>query len=638
MTDTTTQAPETPAQAPGPKAEVVIDEKIQQDRQALQEAKQQGRWATFKQFVRMSGPGWLQGAITLGNGSLGGGLFLGVIAGVSLMWLQPLAMALGIVMLSAIGYVVLSTGERPFGLIKRDVNPVLAWGWVIATVMANMVWCMPQFQLGIAALQQNLLPGLIGESAAASGIATAVCVVGMLAVASLVVWFYNAGRTGIRVFEGLLKALIGLIVICFIGVVVSLTIGGELNWGRIAAGFVPDLSLMFHPADSIQPMVEATGSYSDYWSQIILTDQRNTMLTAVATAVGINMTFILPYSMLAKGWDREFRGMAMFDLGTGLLVPFMLTSGCVMIAAASQFHAQPAPGLVGLNQAENPAEAAPEQSANLVGGYMERLDDRLMADDDLMAELGQQPLVELKSEKPQKYQRRLNALTVEDREQALARQLGESRFAAMDAQQKRQLRAELPEADREMAAALVHRDAANLASSLQPLTGPVIAQYVFGIGVVAMAISTIVMLMLINGFAICEMANVAPTGYLHRIGALLAGISGALAPFVWTSGARFWLVVPTSVIAGVLLPIAYAAFFLLMNNRRVLGDAMPTGRRRLRWNLLMGLAFVFAAIGAFWGLWSQPYYIGIIALAIFIALAVGVHFLRQPANTAEERA
>ena len=36
------------------------------------------RWGTF---AKLSGPGWLQGAITLGGGSLAGSLYIGVIGG-----------------------------------------------------------------------------------------------------------------------------------------------------------------------------------------------------------------------------------------------------------------------------------------------------------------------------------------------------------------------------------------------------------------------------------------------------------------------------------------------------------------------------------------------------------------------------
>ena len=62
------------------------------------------------------------------------------------------------------------------------------------------------------------------------------------------------------------------------------------------------------------------------------------MITAVATAVGINMTFLMPYSLLARGWDKDFRGLASFDLATGLFIPYMLATTCVVVAAAAQFH------------------------------------------------------------------------------------------------------------------------------------------------------------------------------------------------------------------------------------------------------------------------------------------------------------
>ncbi|MDB4491885.1 hypothetical protein N9260_02590, partial [bacterium] len=114
----------------------------------------------LKSYATKCGPGWLQGAITLGGGSLAGSLYLGIIAGYGFMWLQPIAMVMGVIMLSAIAYVTLSTGQRPFGSINRNVSPLLGWGWLIATLMANIVWCLPQFSLGTAAIQQNLIPNL----------------------------------------------------------------------------------------------------------------------------------------------------------------------------------------------------------------------------------------------------------------------------------------------------------------------------------------------------------------------------------------------------------------------------------------------------------------------------------------------
>ena len=178
-------------------------EGVEKDRLLIAEAKRKGGLATFLAYVRLSGPGWLQSAITLGGGSLGGSLYLGILGGVALIWLQPFAMLMGVIMLSAIAYITLSTGERPFRAINRHVSPVLGWGWIIATMMANLVWSLPQFSLATASIQQNLLPGLFG-AAPGGGSKFLVCLVIALFCAA-VVWFYDTGGKGVKAFEILLK-------------------------------------------------------------------------------------------------------------------------------------------------------------------------------------------------------------------------------------------------------------------------------------------------------------------------------------------------------------------------------------------------------------------------------------------------
>ena len=133
---------------------------IESEKKYLAQAEASGIFNTLLAYTRLSGPGWLQSAITLGGGSLASSLFLGVLAGYSLLWLQPVAIILGIIMLSAISHVTLSTGQSPFTSINNEINPVLGWGWAIATIMANLVWCLPQFSLGTAAVTQNLIPAL----------------------------------------------------------------------------------------------------------------------------------------------------------------------------------------------------------------------------------------------------------------------------------------------------------------------------------------------------------------------------------------------------------------------------------------------------------------------------------------------
>ncbi|MCA9067607.1 MAG: divalent metal cation transporter [Planctomycetaceae bacterium] len=172
-----------------------------------------------------------------------------------------------------------------------------------------------------------------------------------------------------------------------------------------------------------------------------------------------------------------------------------------------------------------------------------------------------------------------------------------------------------------MAAMLIRRDAFDLAKSLRPLTGDGVAQYVFGVGVVGMAISTIIILMLINGFVVCEMLGQPSNGTIHRAGCFLAGMVGAAGPFIWGSQeAQFWLAVPTSVFGFVLLPIAYITFFLMMNSDRLLGANRPTGGKRIWWNTVMGIAVSLALLGSVWTILNRPptvKYIGLTILVVF---------------------
>lgn len=557
------------------------EDRAAQEKQILQEAQRQGRLATIGAYVKLSGPGWLQSAITLGGGSLAGSLYLGVIGGYQLLWLQPIMMLLGVLMLSVIGYVTLSTGEKPFQAINHHVNPVLGWSWLIAAMLANLVWAMPQFSLGTAAMQQNLFPSL--DTSAGKYL----CVIVLFLAGAGIVWFYDSGSKGVRIFEIILKTMVAIVVLSFFGVVAVMSFSQEgLPWSAILSGFIPDFSLLFHPADRLQEMV-GQSSAPDYWREVILSSQRDRMVTAAATAVGINMTFLLPYSMLRKGWGRAHRGLATFDLSTGLFLPFLLATSCVVIAAATQFHGQFDQGLI------NPARATPA-TEKLIGSFQSSLAARVQHD------------------------------------------LGAEAYAALSPQEQAVRLQALPEADKQLAATLISRDAFQLADSLENLTGNrAFSQFIFGIGVVGMAISTIIILMLINGFCVSEMLGGSMTGTIHRAGTILPGITGALGfLLLWgDSQARFWLAVPTSVFGMILLPIAYLTFFFMINSRALLKDALPAGRRRVILNLAMLVALLAATIGAGWSIWDKAGKKGVWAVTVLVLLAVVAHFTRRPSRT-----
>lgn len=99
------------------------NDKLQAQRRLILESKQKGKLAQIGAFCRLSGPGWLQSATTLGGGSLASALYLGVLGGLGFMWLQPFAMILGIIMLAAISYVTLSITTKPMNAINANLTP-----------------------------------------------------------------------------------------------------------------------------------------------------------------------------------------------------------------------------------------------------------------------------------------------------------------------------------------------------------------------------------------------------------------------------------------------------------------------------------------------------------------------------------
>lgn len=543
---------------------------MKRDTDLLTTLRDENGWNRTKAYLTLSGPGWLQSALKLGAGSMSGSLYLGVLSGFSLLWLQPMAMVLGIVMLSAIGYVVMSTGERPFKAINEHVSPVLGWGWAMAALAASVLWAVPQYSLAIGVVQQNLLPGWFGPAgfiteAQGKGIIALLLLIGCTGVA----WSFDRRGTGIKVFDWILKGMVMLIVICFVGVVFRLGISPDgLDWAAIRQGFIPDFGLLFSPAATFQPLLEAVApEHREYWRELLVDRQRDVMVASAAASAGVNGTFLFAYTLLRRGWGREFRIFSKVDLVVGMFIPFALATSCVVIAGASQFHTLPQVGFI---------DQAPEgqgPSARQLTEFNELLAGRLSAGGEAVA--------------PAALQAGLAGVS---------------------------------EAERRLAATLVTRDAFGLAASIEPFTGPVVANIFFGLGVLGMCVSSIILQMLVAGFVVCEVLDRPHQGWTLRIGSLAAAAS-AFVPFFWTK-AYFWLAVPTSVFASMLIPIAYTTFLLMMNQPSLLKAEMPRGKRRVAWNTFMILALTAFSFSAFYTIWNRGGIWGISAVAVFIVAAV----------------
>ena len=560
-------------------------DQVYADREVLVEAQQRGPFATLLAFFRLSGPGWLQSAITLGGGSLGSALYLGVLGGTSMLWLQLIAIIVGVIMLSAISYVALSTGKRPYRAINEHINPVLGVGWIGATIMANMIWCMAQFSLCYDVLDTIVLADSsllkVGEGLTIKqaeyaqyrlqGIVTAL----ILFAATIMVLLNMKPGWASKIFDLLLKLIIGVVVVCFVAAVVKLATSNEVNWGEVFSGFIPNLGQWFKPPPSVASLIETLGTdQQTFWKNRIVTKQQEVMISTTATAVGINMTFLLPYSMLKRGWDKPFRGLARFDLLTGMAIPYLLVTSCIVIAAAHSFHVKADEDFL----SDDPAKVVASPLFKAAAGNLEaRFVD---TDKNVFAKIDEMPS--------------------ENNEQIDAK-------AAAKQDRMAQLVSEMSQEERQVAVTLVKPNARQLAASLAPLLGPKRANLVFGIGAFCMGFSTIIILMLINGYAVSEALGQYNNGLVHFLGCLAAGLAGALWPIAWDGESKTWLIIMASTFGAILLPIAYVAFFALMNSESLLKHNMPRGGKRVVWNVLMLFGVVAAFAQAISALYTKVY-------------------------------
>ena len=528
----------------------------------LEKAQNGGFLTKLGIYGRMSGPGWVQAAVTLGGGSLVGALYLGVIGGYEFLWLQPLAMLCGIIMLAAISYVTLSCEERPFRVMKKKVSPTLAWGWLVATVIADTVFCAAQFSLGRGAIEGNL--GFTPGPYVITG--------SLFIIAMALICISQKNAKASAFIDNILKVLVGIIVIAFMAVVVVLISNGAVQWGSILSGYIPDFTALYRPTDQIATAIAATGDNASYWTEYVTGEQRTKIIAAFGTAVGINMTFLLPYSLKKKGWSKPHRELSRYDLMLGLFIPFILGASALVIASAASFHAQ---------------------SADVLSLDGKPLDGK---------------------EAP--YHKVLDA--------SLSKQV--TGFKDLGDAEKLELRESTPLAERQLAAMLSNRDAKSLAKSLEPFLGKN-SQTIFGIGILAMAVSTLLVHMMMNGYAISEAFNKVGNAKYFILGAAMPAIAGFFSPALWSGGAKAAMAIPASVIATTLLPIAYLGFLLLMNSRAALGDQLP--KRRGLINVLMIFSAGIASYASVWSLvgkYKSPdlyaHYFGLFGMIALAVLAI----------------
>jgi len=353
-------------------------EKLEQEVAELKELESRSFVPRAGGYIKRTGPGLLQSAMTLGAGSATASVVAGASFGYKLLWVQPVAMFLGVMMLAALGNIVLSTGERPYKAFGREMSKVLIFLWALGTIAASIIWHFPQYGLAAGAMrdlgkmaevqsevelvklpdgtyatqadeetlalvrgdlkegeQAEVRTGVAKEEwdelklqAAAdadlpedqpgsehlsiftrNGVIFGWIVGGLiLCINIFTVFSYGSSTRGIKLYEWFLRTVIGLIIVMFAIVVASKI--DDINWTELGKGFIGWYGIPGYDNPEHVTLV----------------------LGMLGAAVGINMTFLYPYSLLAKGWGKHHKKLARWDLGMSMFLPFALVTSLVIIA------------------------------------------------------------------------------------------------------------------------------------------------------------------------------------------------------------------------------------------------------------------------------------------------------------------
>ena len=524
--------------------DAVVDPKVQQEAAELDALESKPFFTRSFGYIKRTGPGLLQSAMTLGAGSAAASVVAGASFGYKLLWVQPVAMFLGVMMLAALSNVVLTTGERPYKSFGREIGKWLVILWALGTIMSSIIWHFPQYGLAASAARdlgamagvESLPPEVIhaedvydnkievlltqqkalseakatGADAAVIADAQAKVDVAMgeakaseaavkaakgdskdgtllslgftqmgliisfgvgfaiLFINIITTFNYGGGSSGVRIYEWFLRGCIGLVVVMFAIVCVARVT--EINWTEVGKGFIGYYGIPnLYNADGKMNLTTVTQ-----------------VLGMLGAAVGINMTFLYPYSLLKKGWGKSHRKLAKWDLGMTMFLPFTIVTSLVIIAMT-------------------------------VGGVYAGVDE-------------------------------VNTLI-------------KPVFAA---------------------------------KALGSVLGENAGRLIFDLGLIGMTCGAISTHMVVCGFTFCEMFGLKQTKTRFRLFALVPaiGLLGVITTL------PMWFPVAASAVCFTMLPIAYLTFLIMNNKRSYIGDAVGKGLGRLAFNAILVVALLVATIGS----------------------------------------
>lgn len=584
-------------------------EKLEEERKTLEGLNKEPFLKRIFGFSKFTGPGFIQSAVTLGAGSAGSCLIAGSMFGYRLIWVQPVAMILGMFMFFAMAKQAVVVRRCAYEAMRTELHYVFAFLFGLSALLASILWHFPQYSLA-GDVANNLASVVTGSRRPIPA-----WILGpiFLGFAVFVTWNYGKGIRGIRVYEKTLKLLVWLIVVAFALVVIKTGI----NFKEFFKGFVPKIPRL------------PDGSFDR--------EQANLMIALLGAAVGVNMVFLYPYSLMARGWGKEHQRLAYFDLMSAMFIPFILATGLVVVATSNTLHQR---GVVESGNTAgdhsvvvNVGKIASESNVTVTFDAIvsERLPQKadsvscdLVVTGRRETEGEPRPVLEKKRTlRTPLNGAKLSEMTAATEDKAPQLKL-ESSFRLLTDRDKDgipsvgdTLHYEVkianagqvalsdvllrgtPDPNTDVVPGSVHsrtitRSALEAARVLAPVVGATFGRVIFGIGMLAIALSTITVHMLMCAFIVSEMFGIDPTGWKYR----LMVLTPAIGAFGVAWKLPFGVAVFASSTCVIFLPMAYVCFMVLHNKKRFMGDAMPRGGKRVLWNAGMALAIAVVTLFA----------------------------------------
>lgn len=305
-----------------PITEEIPAEMLEAELRFLEEIERKSFPARFWGRLKLSGPGFMDSALTLGAGTLTASMLSGAVFGYRIMWLLWVAMGLGLFMMAAMARFT-CRGQSPIIPIQNRYH-----GWIVGSLLTALIGTAAvavifnygQYSIGTH-LIESLTP-LIGFRFPRQ----INWILYMALTSALILSYGRRGKRGMLLVENFMKLSIGIMLLCFGGCLIVVGI----NWAQFFRGlFVPWLPSGVEGID----LFVATS----------------------AAAIGVMDWIFFHYAGLSRGWGPKHESQAKFDITVGLFLPFVLVNIMVMSVFAGT-----------LNQAGLHPETAPELARSLI--------------------------------------------------------------------------------------------------------------------------------------------------------------------------------------------------------------------------------------------------------------------------------